>query len=76
MPQTSSYDTVGNSLFSLTIHAIPAGWRRVAVVTSHFHMPRTVALFTHMWGCAARDVWREPDRCAPTLLDHHARQGT
>jgi hypothetical protein len=38
--QVSSYDTVGNAMFALTIHALPAGWRHVAVVTSDFHMVR------------------------------------
>lgn len=41
LKEVSSYDTVGNAYFGLTIHAIPAGWRKVAVVTSAFHMART-----------------------------------
>jgi uncharacterized SAM-binding protein YcdF (DUF218 family) len=45
LKETQSYDTVGNAYFSLTIHALPARWRRVAVVTSAFHMPRTEAIF-------------------------------
>jgi len=60
LKEVSSYDTVGNAFFALTIHAIPARWRRVAVVTSEFHMPRSAALFQHMWGAAARDVFRDP----------------
>lgn len=43
--ETQSYDTVGNAYFSLTIHAIPASWYRLAIVTSAFHMPRTEAIF-------------------------------
>ncbi len=58
----SSYDTVGNSYFALTIHAIPAGWRKMAVVTSAFHMPRTQALFTDMFQVAANDLYKQPDR--------------
>jgi hypothetical protein len=34
MKEISSYDTIGNAYFSLVIHAIPAGWRHIAVVTS------------------------------------------
>ncbi|PNH10615.1 hypothetical protein TSOC_002646 [Tetrabaena socialis] len=49
LKEVSSYDTVGNAYFSLTIHALPAGWRRVAVVTSDFHMPRTASLFDAMF---------------------------
>ncbi|KAL3146162.1 hypothetical protein ABBQ32_002878 [Trebouxia sp. C0010 RCD-2024] len=47
LKEVSSYDTVGNAYFCLVIHALPAGWRRLAVVTSDFHMPRTEAIFRH-----------------------------
>jgi len=47
--EVSAYDTVGNAYFCLSIHAIPAQWQRLAVVTSSFHMPRSRALFEHMW---------------------------
>ncbi|GFR42937.1 hypothetical protein Agub_g3814, partial [Astrephomene gubernaculifera] len=36
--------------------------RRLAVVTSDFHMPRTAALFDHMYGVAAREVYGDPKR--------------
>ena len=65
--QVSSFDTVGNAYFALTIHAIPAGWRKVAVVTSAFHMPRTRALFEDLWSRAARDIWKDPDWCVVAL---------
>lgn len=45
LKETSSYDTVGNAYFSLTMHVLPAGWHQVAVVTSEFHMPRTMQTF-------------------------------
>lgn len=63
LKEVSSYDTVGNAFFSLTIHALPAGWRRLAVVTSDFHMPRTAALFRDMYGLAGRELYGQPDRC-------------
>jgi hypothetical protein len=50
LKESQSYDTVGNAYFSLTIHALPAGWRRLAVVTSAFHMGRTKAIFDHCYG--------------------------
>ena len=27
LKEASSYDTIGNGYFALTIHAVPAGWR-------------------------------------------------
>ncbi|GFH14157.1 DUF218 domain-containing protein [Haematococcus lacustris] len=61
LKEVSSYDTVGNAFFSLTIHALPAGWRKVAVVTSNFHMPRTRCLFQDMWSRAAVDILKQPE---------------
>ncbi|GAX74707.1 hypothetical protein CEUSTIGMA_g2155.t1 [Chlamydomonas eustigma] len=62
LKEVSSYDTVGNAFFSLTIHALPAGWRKIMVVTSHFHMPRTQALFEDMYMLASQDLLKDPDR--------------
>ncbi len=45
LKECASYDTLGNAWFSLTQHALPAGWRRPLVVTSAFHMPRSRAAF-------------------------------
>ena len=45
LKETSSYDTIGNAYFSLTIHAAPLGWSEVCTVTSAFHMPRALASF-------------------------------
>jgi hypothetical protein len=60
LPSTLSYPS--NAYFSLTIHAIPANWRRVAVVTSEFHMPRTKALFDSIWRLAGQSVYNDPHR--------------
>lgn len=54
--QISSYDTVGNAYYSLTIHALPAGWSSLAVITSEFHMLRTQALFSHIYGSATPQI--------------------
>lgn len=43
--ETTSYDTIGNAYFARTIHSDPAGWQKLAVVTSAFHMPRTRLAF-------------------------------
>ncbi|KAI8465339.1 MAG: DUF218 domain-containing protein [Monoraphidium minutum] len=60
LKEASSFDTVGNAYFALTIHAIPAGWRRVAVVTSDFHMPRSRALFDGIWRLAGQSLHGDP----------------
>lgn len=60
LKETSSFDTVGNGYFSLVGHAIPSGWRRIGVVTSEFHMPRSRAIFETAFKLAAEDIWRDP----------------
>lgn len=62
LKETSSFDTVGNCYFSLFSHAVPAGWRRIAVVTSHFHMPRSQALYEDMFKLAAHELFDDPNR--------------
>lgn len=52
LKETSSYDTVGNAYFSATMHALPAGWTNIAVITSDFHMPRTSAIFESVYKLA------------------------
>ncbi len=44
--EASSLDTLGNAYFARCVHAEPAGWRRLLVVTSDFHLPRTEAVFS------------------------------
>ena len=56
LKESSSYDTVGNGYFSAMIHAVPAGWKRVAVVTSDFHMPRSRAIFEKVYGLVERSL--------------------
>ncbi|CAD7704434.1 unnamed protein product [Ostreobium quekettii] len=50
--EVSSHDTIGNVYFALTIHALPARWRKMAIVTSAFHMPRTKQLFKDVFELA------------------------
>ena len=61
LKEVSSFDTVGNAFFSLSIHAIPARLRSIVVITSDFHMPRTKALFEDMYSLAANDLFGHPD---------------
>lgn len=68
LKETSSYDTVGNGYFSATMHALPAGWRRLSVVTSAFHTPRTAAIFDSVYEIAGRDFYGDG---AAFSLDYH-----
>ena len=42
---TWSLDTIGNAYFCRLMHCEPAGWRRLLIINSSFHMPRTRAIF-------------------------------
>jgi uncharacterized SAM-binding protein YcdF (DUF218 family) len=48
--ETSSWDTIGNAYFARVIHTDPAGWQRLAVITSKFHLARTEAAFRWIFG--------------------------
>jgi len=47
--ESFSRDTVGNAYFARVIHTAPAGYRRLLVVTSDFHMPRVKSIFEHVF---------------------------
>jgi len=51
--EATSYDTIGNAYFSRVIHVDPAGFRRLLIITSAFHMPRTEAVFRWVYGLDA-----------------------
>jgi hypothetical protein len=48
--EATSYDTIGNAYFAKLLHVDPAGWRRLVVVTSEFHMARSRAIFEWIFG--------------------------
>lgn len=62
LKEASSYDTIGNGFFAATIHAVPAGWRRLGVVTSDFHMPRSRAIFETCFALVGTALFDDPDR--------------
>eukprot|EP00882_Tetradesmus_deserticola_P029766 GHRQ01033368.1.p1 GENE.GHRQ01033368.1~~GHRQ01033368.1.p1 ORF type:complete len:194 (+),score=90.96 GHRQ01033368.1:89-670(+) len=68
LKETASYDTVGNTYFSLAVHALPAAWARLAVVTSDFHMPRSRALFVDIYRLAGSSMFGNPHRFSLTFL--------
>jgi hypothetical protein len=53
--ETSSYDTIGNAYFSRVIHAEPRGFKKLLVINSDFHMPRTKAIFQWVYGLPANN---------------------
>ena len=50
--EVASWDTIGNAYFARTMHTDPSGWRRLLVITSEHHMPRTEAIFRWVFGLA------------------------
>lgn len=53
LTETSSYDTIGNAYFSRVIHIAPRGFRRLLVITSAFHMPRSECIFSWVYALDA-----------------------
>ena len=45
-----SLDTIGNAAFARLMHADLRAWRRMLIVTSAFHRPRTEAIFNWVFG--------------------------
>jgi hypothetical protein len=48
--ESLSLETIGNAYFTRLLHVDPAGWRRLLIITSEFHMPRTKAIFEWVFG--------------------------
>src|SRR5688572_2863993 len=51
--ENCSWDTIGNAYFCRVIHTDVRRMRRLAVITSEFHMPRTEAIFRWVFGLDA-----------------------
>jgi uncharacterized SAM-binding protein YcdF (DUF218 family) len=48
--EAASLDTIGNAYFARMIHTDPRGWRKLLVINSDFHMPRTQLIFRWVFG--------------------------
>ena len=48
--ETTSFDTIGNAFFARTDHCSLAGWKRLLIITSEFHMARSRAIFDWVFG--------------------------
>ncbi len=58
LAETCSYDTIGNAWFCRVIHTDPANLRRVAVVTSEFHMPRVEKIFRWIFSALPSEAYQ------------------
>lgn len=47
-----SVDTIGNAYFALLNHVIPLELKKILIVTSEFHMPRSKLLFDYIFSLA------------------------
>lgn len=52
-----SRDTIGNAYALLTHHCIPSNLRKIHIVTSDFHMPRSKAIFNKVFSLFPLDVF-------------------
>ena len=52
LPETTSYDTIGNAFFARVLHTDPLSLRRLLIINSEFHMPRTEAIFRWIFGAS------------------------
>jgi hypothetical protein len=59
--ETQSWDTIGNAFFSRVIHADPLEMKRLLVITSDFHLPRTELAFRWIYGLTPGDLSRQLD---------------
>ena len=53
--ETTSFDTIGNAFFARTDHCSLAGWKRLLIITSEFHMQRTRAIFDWVFGATPHE---------------------
>ena len=53
--ETTSFDTIGNAFFARTDHCSLAGWKRLLIITSEFHMARSKAIFDWVFGATPHE---------------------
>lgn len=52
-----SLDTIGNAYGIFTHHAIPRNLRNFLIITSDFHMPRSKAIFSHVFSLFPLEIF-------------------
>ena len=55
LEESVSLETVGNAFFARVMHTETRGLRRLAVINNNFHMPRTRAVFEHVFRVPPRE---------------------
>ncbi|KAL1511937.1 hypothetical protein AB1Y20_005217 [Prymnesium parvum] len=55
LEESVSLETVGNAFFTRVMHTDVRSLRRLAVINNRFHMPRTRAVFEHVFRVPPRD---------------------
>jgi len=66
LTETCSYDTIGNAYFARVIHVEPGNYRRILVITSEFHMPRTESIFRWVFSLdGGEDTYRVNCKSVP-----------
>jgi vancomycin permeability regulator SanA len=63
-----SMDTIGNAYAALTMHAIPRNLRKILIITSDFHMPRTQAIFSKVFSLFPLDIFDITYLDTPSVL--------
>jgi len=53
--ETSSYDTIGSAYFARTSFCQVFGWKKLLIITSQFHMPRSRAVFDWVFNAPATE---------------------
>lgn len=48
--ENTSFDTIGNAYFARVVHCQPRNFKKLCVVSSKFHMPRTKVIFKWVFG--------------------------
>ena len=52
--ETMSLETVGNAYFARIVHTEILGLRRLAIINNSFHLPRTKAVFDHVFAVSEK----------------------
>jgi uncharacterized SAM-binding protein YcdF (DUF218 family) len=51
-----SFDTIGNAVATLFFHILPAGMKKLLVITNEFHIDRTKHIFEHIFSLPSNKI--------------------